>query len=119
MTQPAAPVPPATTGTDGADAAVVTQTFPAGEARGELTDYDLAAALKALNRVYYGACAVSTPGKVVVTFAPSGRVKQVDVVQGDYDSETAGCVAARFGAARMPPFRGGAQQVTANLAATR
>jgi serine/threonine protein kinase len=85
----------------------------------EIVDYDLATALKALNRVYYGDCRVPSAGQIAVTFAPSGRVKKVAIVQGDYDDHSVGCIAAHFGAARMPPFRGVAQTVTANLVSTK
>jgi hypothetical protein len=97
-----------------ADSAPVSASGDAGE---EVPDYDLATALKALNRVYYGDCRVPSAGQLAITFAPSGRVKKVAVVQGTYDEQTAGCLAARFGAARMPAFRGGPQTVTANLVA--
>jgi hypothetical protein len=100
-------------------AAVAERTFAAGDARGAAADYDLAAALKVLNGVYYGACAVHSAGKLAITFAPSGRVKKVVVVRGDYDDATTACINARFGAARMSPFRGGEQSVTADIVATR
>jgi serine/threonine-protein kinase len=86
---------------------------------GKTTDFDLAGALKALNGVYYGNCAVPAAGKLAVTFAPSGRVKQVTVLRGNYDEQATTCVAARFGGATVAPFRGGAQTVTAELVATR
>jgi serine/threonine-protein kinase len=89
-----------------------------GEGGEEGVDYDVATALKALNRVYYGDCHVPSAGQIAVTFATSGRVKKVAVVQGSYQEPTVGCIAARFGAARMPPFRGAAQTVTANLEST-
>jgi hypothetical protein len=95
------------------------RTFPAGEARGATTDYDLAAALRAINGVYYGACAVHSAGRLAITFAPTGRVKRVAVVRGDYDEATTSCITARFGAARVSPFRGGEQSVTADIVATR
>jgi serine/threonine protein kinase len=99
--------------------AVAVRTFPAGDAVGEATEYDVAAATKALNRVYYGDCALWSTGRVAVTFAPSGRVKRVALLNGDYDEPTTTCIAARFGAAKMSPFRGPAQSVTADLIATR
>jgi serine/threonine protein kinase len=83
------------------------------------TDFDLAGAVKALNGVYYGNCAVPSAGKLAVTFAPSGRVKRVTVLRGHYDEQATTCVAARFGGATVAPFRGGAQTVTADLVATR
>ena len=76
-------------------------------------------ALKALNHVYYGVCAVPSIGKVAVTFAPSGRVKKVALLRGDYDDPTTACVEARFGTAKISPFRGIAQSVTADLLPTR
>jgi serine/threonine protein kinase len=93
--------------------------FPAGDTVGEPTEYTVAAALKALNRVYYGDCDVASAGKVAVTFAPSGRVKKVALLRGDYDEPAAACIAARFGRAKMSPFLGAAQSVTADLAPTR
>jgi serine/threonine-protein kinase len=101
-----------------ADAADAAQPSASGGAGEEILDYDLATALKALNRVYYGDCHVPSTGQIAVTFATSGRVKKVTVVQGDYDERTVGCIAARFGAARMSPFRGGPQTVTASLVST-
>jgi serine/threonine protein kinase len=81
-------------------------------------DYDLASTLRAVNRIYYGACAVPSAGKLAITFAPSGHVKQVAILRGDYDEQTTACVAARFGTAKTTPFQGGPQTVTAELAAT-
>jgi serine/threonine-protein kinase len=82
-------------------------------------DYDLAAALKAVNRVYYGSCSLPSSGKLAITFAPSGRVKKVTVLQGDYDEPTTACIAGRFGTAKMAPFQGNAQTVTASVIATK
>jgi hypothetical protein len=98
---------------------VAVRTFPAGNTVGAPTEYDLSAAVKALNRVYYGDCAIRSSGKVAVTFAGSGRVQKVALVRGDYDEPTVACIAARFSAAKTSPFRGAAQTVTADLAATR
>jgi len=86
-----------------------------GDAAADSAAYDIGAALKAINRVYYGGCNVPSDGELAITFAPNGRVQKVAVVQGAYDERTTGCVAARFGAARVPPFRGGPQTVTAKL----
>jgi hypothetical protein len=83
-----------------------------------LAGFDLASAMRALNRIHYGECHVPTPGVVSIAFNSSGRVKKVAVVQGDYDPETASCVLSHFGAAAMTPFRGASQTVTANLAPT-
>lgn len=81
--------------------------------------YDLAAALRALNGIYYGDCRVPSRGQLVVTFAPSGRVKQVALAQGDYDADTMACLSARFHAAKIPPFEGAAHSVTAALVPTQ
>jgi hypothetical protein len=97
---------------------VAVRTFAAGEAPGGTADYDLSAALKVLNGVYYGSCALRSTGKLAVTFAPSGRVKRVAVLRGDYDEATAACITAKFGAAKMTPFRGGDQTVTADIVPT-
>ncbi|HEX8792179.1 MAG TPA: serine/threonine-protein kinase [Polyangiaceae bacterium] len=88
------------------------------DAADELADFDLASALKALNRVYYGDCHPASPGVLAITFGSSGRVKKVAVVQGVYDDKTAGCMFARFGVATMSPFRGIPQTVTASIVAT-
>jgi hypothetical protein len=114
---PAAPEATTAGRTEGSPVAV--RTFPDGDTVGEPTEYDVAAALKALNRVYYGDCTLRSTGKVAITFAPSGRVKKVALLSGDYDAPTVACIAARFGAAKMSPFRGGGQTVTADLEATR
>jgi serine/threonine protein kinase len=81
--------------------------------------FDLEATLKALGAVHYGTCAVLQPGKILISFAPSGRVSKVSVLRGRFDQTTLGCLAARFGAARTHPFRGEAQSVTAEVAPTR
>jgi serine/threonine protein kinase len=99
--------------------AVAIRAFAAGDGQGGTDDFELAGALKALNGVYYGNCTVPSGGKLAITFAPSGRVKAVAVLRGDYDEATTGCIAARFGAARMSPFRGSEQSVTADIVATR
>jgi hypothetical protein len=113
----------AASGSSRSDAAAPSElaerTFPVDDTRGGTADYDLAAALKALNAVYYGACAVPSAGKLGVTFAPSGRVKRVAILKGDYDEATAACISARFASARVPAFRGGEQSLTADLVATR
>jgi serine/threonine protein kinase len=83
-----------------------------------LAEYDLDTALKALNKVYYGGCDVPARGKMLIQFAPDGRVKQVKVDEGDYDEATSTCLMARFRTATMPPFRGGPHYVTATVLAT-
>ncbi len=82
-------------------------------------DFDLAAALKALSGIHYGICVVPSAGKIAITFAPSGRVKKVEVLQGNYGEQARRCIAARFGVATVPPFRGSAQTMTADVVATR
>jgi hypothetical protein len=86
---------------------------------GEASPFDLKATLKALGAVHYGICAVADPGKIAVSFAPSGRVSAVSVVRGHFAQTTLGCLVARFGAAQTRPFRGEAQTVTAEIVATR
>jgi serine/threonine protein kinase len=104
----------APTRTSGGTVAVAGSDGPGGS-----TDFDLAAALKSLNAVYYGNCAIPSAGRLAITFAPSGRVKKVTVLRGEYDEQTTTCVAARFGTARVVPFQGNAQTVTADVVATR
>jgi serine/threonine protein kinase len=117
---PVLPSAPAASAEEAADGQPITvRTFPDGDAVGAATDYNVAAAMKALNRVYYGDCAVRSTGKVAVTFAPSGHVKKVAILRGDYDEPTSSCIAARFGAAKIAPFHGAAQSVTGDLMATR
>jgi hypothetical protein len=86
---------------------------------GQASPFDLKAALKALGAVHYGICAVADPGEIAISFAPSGRVSTVSVLHGRFAQTTLGCLVARFGAARTRPFRGEAQTVTAEIAATR
>jgi hypothetical protein len=86
---------------------------------GDSSGFDLAGALKSLNGIHYGACPLPSAGKLAVTFAPSGRVKKVAVLRGNYDTRATRCVAARFGAAAVAPFRGSEQTVTADLVRTR
>jgi serine/threonine protein kinase len=101
---------PASTGAGG---------FAGKDVPGDSSGFDLAGALKALNGIHYGTCPVPSAGKLAVTFAPSGRVKKVAVLRGNYDPRATRCVAARFGAATVAPFRGGEQTVTADLVRTR
>jgi hypothetical protein len=102
-----------------AGGAVAVRTFAADDARGGTDEFDLAAAVKALNGVYYGTCVVPSAGKLAITFAPSGHVKKVAVLKGDYDEATTTCITSRFATAQMPPFRGGEQSLTADVVATR
>jgi hypothetical protein len=90
-----------------------------GDVASGSSDYDLGAALRAVNRVHYGDCTVPSAGKLAITFAPSGRVKRVALVRGDYDEQTTACIAARFGTAKISPFDGTAQTVTADVTSTR
>jgi serine/threonine protein kinase len=114
-----APVPPPVPAIVASAPAVAVRTFPAGNTVGQPTEYSLASALKAVNRVHYGDCALPSNGKVAVTFAASGHVQRVALLHGNYDERTVACIAARFGTASTPPFRGAAQTVTADLVATR
>lgn len=98
---------------------VAVRTFGAGDAVGGSADYDLPGALKVLNGVYYGNCSVPSAGKLAITFAANGHVKRIAVLRGDYDAATTECITARFGTAKVSPFRGGDQSVTANIVATR
>jgi serine/threonine-protein kinase len=113
-----APSASATAAPSGSRGVVLFASPATGDAGEDVSDYDLAAALKAINRVYYGDCRVPAAGQIAVTFAASGRVKKVAVVHGDYDEPTMGCIAARFGSASMPPFRGVPRTVTASLVST-
>ncbi len=113
---PPAPSPSASTEASASGREAIPSSAVAG---GGTTDFDLAGALRSLNGIYYGNCPVPAAGKLAVTFAPNGRVQKVTVVRGNYDEEATTCVAARFGAATVAPFRGGAQTVTADLVATR
>jgi len=83
----------------------------------EGSDYDLDAALKSLNKVYYGECHVASPGRLLIQFAPNGTVKQVKVAEGDFDPATTSCLEARFRTATMPPFEGKPHFVTAAVVA--
>jgi serine/threonine protein kinase len=119
VTSTAAALGSATSDAPAPGGAVVVRTLAAGDGQGGTADFDLAGALKVLNGVYYGNCAVPSEGKLAITFAPSGRAKRVAVLRGDYDEATTACITARFGAARMSPFRGGEQSVTADIVPTR
>jgi serine/threonine protein kinase len=109
---------PATPDTGEPRPSVASRSFAVSDVSSGTTDFSLAAALKALKGIYYGKCALPSAGKVTVTFAPSGRVKKV-AVQGEYNEQTTTCVAARFSAATVAPFRGAPQTLTATLVATR
>jgi hypothetical protein len=101
-----------------ADAATTSYAFAAGGSPDGVAAFDLSAALRAVSGVYYGNCRVPSPGRLVITFAPSGHVKKVDIAEGDYDQAAARCIAARFSAATMPAFRGSEQPVMARISST-
>jgi hypothetical protein len=105
-----------------ADTATTSYAFAAGGSADGSADgvaaFDVSAALRAVSGVYYGNCHVPSPGRLVITFAPSGHVKKVDIAEGDYDQTAARCIAARFSAATIPAFRGGAQPVMAKITST-
>jgi hypothetical protein len=64
--------------------------------------------MQAINGVLYRACGPpgqENPGRVVVTFAPTGKVSSV-VAQGNYTAATKQCLAQRFGAVHVPSFTG-------------
>jgi hypothetical protein len=86
---------------------------------GPASPFDLKATFNALGAVHYGICAVTGPGTIAISFAPSGHVSPVSVLRGHFAQTTLSCLVARFGAARTRPFRGEAQTVTAEIAATR
>ena len=49
------------------------------------------------------------PGKVKVTFQPSGQVSAVEFVEGTYaGTSVGGCILAKFRGAHIPPFGGSA-----------
>ncbi len=48
------------------------------------------------------------PGRVEVTFQPSGRVSTVSFIQGPYNgTSVGGCILGKFRGAHVPPFSGG------------
>lgn len=79
----------------------------------ELSPFSAAAAASALREAtaLAGACRKLTDpsgiAKVVVTFAPSGRVTRAAVTGAPFaGTETGGCIASRFRTARVPAFAG-------------
>jgi hypothetical protein len=111
----AAPASPSASQTRGDAASAAPRASASGNVESVLegADYELDAALKSLNKVYYGGCHVPSSGRVLVQFAPNGTVKQVKVIEGDFDPTTTSCLEARFSAATMAPFEGKPHFVTA------
>lgn len=72
--------------------------------------WDKNAAKEALSNVPYQDCGTGGPGKVVVTFDPSGRASKVEVI-GNFTPATSACVATRFRSARVPAFDGDEKNV--------
>jgi hypothetical protein len=74
--------------------------------------FDMGAAKKALNAAAAASAAcgqggVPGKGKVQLTFAPSGRVSNADLVEGAFGGSSAGkCALRNFRAARVPAFSG-------------
>lgn len=80
--------------------------------------FNVAAARAALNAAAANAAACAKPGgptgsgKVLVTFAPSGRVTSSNVISGPFGgTAVGGCVASTFRRARVPAFSGDSQKV--------
>ncbi len=76
--------------------------------------FNKSAAISSLSSAAASAASCKIPGgptgggKVIVTFAPSGRVTTANVVGGKFGgSSVGGCVASRFRRARVPAFSGG------------
>lgn len=69
-------------------------------------EFDKGAATSSLKAVPYKDCGSGGPGKVSVTFSPSGSVAGASVTAGDYDATTKGCIAGRFRGAKVPAFSG-------------
>ena len=67
---------------------------------------DKAAATHALKSVPYKDCGTGGPGKVQITFSPSGSVQSAVVTAGEYDGGTKSCIANRFKGAKVPPYDG-------------
>jgi hypothetical protein len=74
--------------------------------------FDMGAAKKALNAAAAASAACGQggapgKGKVQLTFAPSGRVSNADLVEGAFGGSSAGkCALRNFRAARVPAFSG-------------
>ena len=85
---------------------------PAGEAVSDAPEFSRDAAMVALQHVAADAMGCHKPGdpagsaRVVVTFAPSGRVTTANVSGVYAGTLTGGCIAGRFRAATVPAFVG-------------
>jgi hypothetical protein len=84
-----------------------------------LAPFDKAAASAALQVAESQAAACRSAGdpsgttRVVVTFAPSGRVTSATVSGAPFaGTATGGCIAGRFRSAQVPPFEGNYVTVT-------
>lgn len=91
----------------------VERSAEAGEESAPLAPFDRAAATTALQVAEGQAAACRSAGdpsgtaRVVVTFAPSGRVTSAVVAGPPFaGTPTGGCIASRFRAARVPAFEG-------------
>ncbi len=71
--------------------------------------FDVAVAKQTLNTVNYLRCGVTTPGKVVVTFASKGTIASASITEGGYDGPTRECIERSFKYVSIPPFRGARQ----------
>lgn len=97
-----------------------TTTSPApASSSGSGKSFDVAAAKAALSAAAANAAACGQPGgpkgpgKVQLTFAPSGRVTTANVIEGPFGgTAVGGCVSSTFKRARVPAFDGAPQTVT-------
>lgn len=69
-------------------------------------EIDKAAVKSSLSAIPYKDCGSGGPGKVQVTFGPSGSVSSAVVTSGDYDGGTKSCIQNRFKGAKVPAYGG-------------
>ncbi len=98
---------------DAEDSSVDSEETEADAEQPALSPFSASAASTALREATALASACRKPGdptgsaKVVVTFAPSGRVTRAAVTGAPFaGTETGGCIASRFRTARVPGFSG-------------
>lgn len=117
--EPAAPTTTTTTSPAPAKTSTTASASTSSSSSGGGKAFDVAAAKAALSAAAANAAACGQPGgptgpgKVQLTFAPSGRVTTATVIEGPFGgTAVGGCVSSTFKRARVPAFDGAPQTVT-------
>jgi len=73
-------------------------------AAADVPAFDLLAAITVLRRVRYDDCGRHGSGLLEITFATTGEVRTVQLVNGTFSTPTFACIRERFMKARVSPF---------------